>query len=201
MRRTTRTAATAILTALLALPAATGAQPAAEADDEGQWVHVRVDEADGAEVSLNLPISLVDVALAKAAEGRLAEDDLDLGAHGDLSVDDMRRIWRELRDAGDTDFVDVRDGEEHVRVYRRGDRVHVDVDEDGRETVRVRMPASIVDALLSSEGDSLDVPAAARELARSGEREVVRIDDREEGTSVRIWVDRDSSGGEPGGAR
>lgn len=201
MRKTTRTTATAVLTALVAIPAAAVGQPATEADDDERWVHVRVDEADGARVALNLPISLVDVALAKAAEDGFDRDELGLGPESDVSVEDLRRVWGELRDAGDADFVDVRDGEERVRIYRRGDRVHVDVDEDGRETVRVRMPASIVDALLGAEGDRLDLPAAARELARSGEQEVVRIDDRDEGTSVRIWVDRDSSGGEPEGAR
>ena len=99
-------------------------------------------------------------------------------------------MWRELRDADDADFVNVRDEGEHVRIYKRGDRVHVDVDEDGERKVRVELPAAIVDALLGAEGDRLDLPAAARELARAGEQQVVRIDD--EGTRVRIWVDRAS---------
>lgn len=201
MRKTRKTVTSAMLAALVTIPAAAGAQPAPEADDTGQWVHVRVDEADGGEVALNLPISLIDVALGEAAEEGFDADDLRFGPGSDVDVDDLRRIWRELRDAGDTDFVDVRDGDERVRVYRRGDRVHVDVDEDGRETVRIRMPAHIVDALLSGEGDRLDLPAAVRELARSGEQEVVRIDDRDEGTTVRIWVDRDSSGEGAGSVR
>lgn len=166
------------------------AQAEADAAGEASWIHVRVDEADGAQVSLNLPMSLVDVALDAAGEDAFDEDDLRL--EGDVEIDDLRRMWRELRDAGDAEFVDVRDGDEHVRVFRRGDRVFVHVDEDDREKVRIEMPAAIVDALLGTEGDRLDVEAAARELARVGDREMVRIDD--EGTTVRIWVDDSNTG-------
>mgnify|MGYP006290558205 CR=1 FL=1 len=165
-------------------------QDAGAADDS--WVHVRVDEADGAEVAVNLPISLVDVALEASDHEAFDADDLRIDPDGDITVDELRRMWKELRDAGEGEFVNVRDGDERVRVYRRGDRVHVEVDEDGVEKVRVRMPAAVVDALLGAEGDRLDLPAAARELAKIGDREVVRIDD--DGTRVRIWVDRSGAG-------
>lgn len=181
-------AATLVLSA-----GAVQAQEPADAGTDGSWIHVRVDEADGATVDINLPLSLVDVALEIGQkEGHLDPDDLRLGPGGDIEVQDLRRMWTELRDADDADFVNVRDGGEHVRVYKRGDRVHVDVDEDGQEKVRIEMPAAIVDALLGAEGDRLDLPAAARELAQAGEQQVVRIDD--EGTRVRIWVDRVSGG-------
>lgn len=182
---------TTVLATVLALTAATTALPAqesADAETEGSWIHVRVDETDGAKVAINLPMSLVDVALEIGQEEGFDEDDLRLDPEGDVTIEDLRRMWAGLKDAGDAELVEVHDGDEHVRVYKRGDRVHVDVDEDGVETVRVEMPAAIVDALLSGEGDRLDLPAAARELARIGDQEVVRIDD--EGTTVRIWVDR-----------
>jgi len=167
------------------------AQQDAGATDDS-WVHVRVDEADGAEVAVNLPISLVDVALEASDHEAFDPDDIRIDPDGDITVDELRRMWKELRDAGEGEFVNVRDGDERVRVYRRGDRVHVEVDEDGVEKVRVRMPAAVVDALLGAEGDRLDLPAAARELAKIGDHEVVRIDD--DGTRVRIWVDRSGAG-------
>ena len=167
------------------------AQEAADAETAGSWIHVRVDEADGAKVNINLPMSLVDVALEIGQKEGFDEDDLRLDPEGDVTVEDLRWMWSELKHAGDAQLVEVQDGDEHVRVYKRGDRVHVDVDEDGAEKVRIEMPAAIVDALLSGEDDRLDLPAAARELARIGSQEVVRIDD--EGTTVRIWIDQDSA--------
>ena len=169
------------------------AQQAAETAGETRWIHVRVDEAEGAKVNLNLPMSLVEVALEAAGRDAFDSDKLRLDSRGDLKLEDLRRTWRELRDAGDTDLVEVRDGDEHVRVFRRGETVYVHVDEDKDKTVRIEMPASIVDALLASEGDELDFVAAARELARTANQEVVRIDG--DGTSVRIWVDQTSQGG------
>lgn len=175
---------------LLVVPA--GAVQAQETQ-EASWVHVRVDEADGAKVRVNLPISLVDVALEAAGEEGLEDGRLRWDEHGDVTVDDLRRMWRELRDAGDAELVEVQDGEEHVRVYRRGDRLHVHVDEDGEEKVRVEMPTGVADALLGGEGDELDLRAAVRELARRGERDLVRVQDTD--ATVRVWVDARSAQG------
>lgn len=189
---------TKLLTATMIaiLTAGTGAahaQPAPEAEGATHWVHVRVDEADGAKVALNLPISLVEVAVESRLGKEWGPDKLRLDRRGGISLEELRAMWRELRNAGDVDLVEVRDGDEHVRIYRRGETVHVRVDEGDVQKVRVDLPASIVDALLGSDGEGLDLAAAARELARAGSQEVVRIDD--EGTTVRIWVDRTSQGG------
>lgn len=187
---------TAVLAAVLSLSLAAGgvsAQDAATDAAEGSWIHVRVEEDGSENVNINLPVPMIDVALESGVAEELSGD-LRIGPDGDVSVDQLRRMWQELRDAEEADFVDVRDGDERVRVYKRGDRVHVDVDEDDEEKVRVELPASIVDALLGAD-DRLDIAAAARELARAGEQEFVRIDD--DRTRVRIWVDRNagSSGG------
>jgi len=119
-------------------------------------------------------------------------EELELDPGSGIDLDDFRTIWREMRDAGDVEFVRVEDDGGRVRIRREGERVHVHVDEDGRETIRVDVPASLVDVLLGAEGDRLNVRAAARELARSGEHEFIRIDD--EKTRVRVWVDDRSSG-------
>lgn len=189
MRRKTTAAVAAVL---LVCAGSVQAQEATDPDAGDRWIHVRVDEADGAEVDVNLPLSLVDVALEVGQEEGFDGDDLRLDPEGDVTVEDLRRMWTELRAAGDGEFLDVRDGGERIRAYRRGDRVHVDVDEDGQETVRIRMPAAIVDALLAGEDHRLDLPAAARELARVGDSEVVRIRDGE--TRVRVWVDGSNAG-------
>lgn len=178
--------------------AATLAVPTLAHAQESNWVHVRVDEADGAKVRVNLPATMIDVALDIAGERGL-EEDLRFGPDAEVSLDQMRRLWHEMRDAGDAEFVNVQDGDEHVRVFREGDRVFVHVDEGGTEKVRVVMPARVADALLSSEGDTLNLRAALRELAATGSQELVRV--REvDGANVRIWVDDRSDQPDAGGA-
>lgn len=169
------------------------AQEAADTSGQGSWIHVRVEEEGRQKVSLNLPLPLIDVALRNRDDDGFAED-LRLGEKHDVSVEDLRRVWRQVRDAGEAELVNMEDGDGHVRVYKRGDRVHVDVEEDGQEKVRIELPAAIVDALLGGEGDRLDLPAAARELAKAGEGQIVRIDDRDEKTRIRVWVDQESGG-------
>lgn len=177
---------TSLAAALLLSAGAVQAQEAA-ADDAARWVHVRIEEADTTKASINVPVSMIDAVLQSRGKDGFDADDLELGSEGDLGVDDLRRMWKEARDAGDADFVDVRDGDEHVRVYKRDGRLHVKVDEDGKEKVRVDLPASVVDALLGGEGRRLDFQAAARALGDAGQQEVVRIDDG--ASRVRIWVD------------
>lgn len=183
----TKNALLLVAATLLAVPA--GAAKAQEAS----WVHVRVDEADGAKVRVNVPISLVDVALDAAGEDGIAEGHLRLDGEGDLSVEEIRRMWRELRSAGDAELVEVTDGGEHVRVFRRGDHVHVRVDEEGDERVRVQLPVEVADALLGGEGNRLDVRAALRKLADRGDQELVRV--REPDATVRVWIDDRSAQG------
>lgn len=162
--------------------AAPGAQEA-----PASWLHVHVDETDGARVRVNVPVSLVDVALDIAGEEGLEKARIRLDSDDDVTMEDIRRMWRELRDAGDADFVDVRDGDETVRVFVRGRQVHVQVDEDGEEKVRIQMPLDVADTLLGTEGDELDLRGAMEKLARSGSRDLIRVRDHD--ATVRIWLD------------
>lgn len=182
----------ALVSALAVSAGALQAQPASQAQEGAKWIHVRVDEEEGAKVAINLPISLVDVAVDMAKDEAFDKGDFELDRNGKVKIEDLRRMWRELKGAGDAEFVNVQDGDEHVRIYRRGDKVHVQVDEKGQEKVRVELPSSIVDALLSSEGEELNLEAAARELGRIGDQDVVTVND--EGSRVRIWVDSSNTG-------
>lgn len=192
MRKAILTVATA---AMLAVPAAAlhAQQAGADQSQADSWIHIRVDEEDGAKVRVNLPASLAAIAGDMAGKQIAEEGDLEFGAEGEVSLDDIRRMWRELQDAGDADFVEVQEENERVRVYRRGDRVHIDVDEDGEQKVRVRMPAALVDAILGTEGEELNVTAAMEKLARSSHGELVQVQDGK--TSVRIWIDDKSTQG------
>jgi hypothetical protein len=164
------------------------------AQQDASWVHVRIQESDGAQASIDLPVALVEVAMSmmeqKAGERAGTDFDVDIGE--DVQVEDLRRMWNELRDAGDAQFFrSQKDGEE-VRVYREGDRVFIQADGDDK-TVRVQVPVGVVDVLLEGEGETLNLVGAMRALARSGSEDVIEI--REGQKTVRAWVDDQQAGG------
>lgn len=165
---------------------------------DASWIHVRVDEQDGAKVNVNLPFSLIEVAL------ELAQDEIMSGEHGpmrdghisighgdhDLDVADLRRMWSELRASGDAEYVNVQDDGEQVRIYREGDVVYINVSEGDTENVRVQVPFAVVDTLLEGEGDELNLVGAVRQLASSNNGEIISVNDGE--TTVRVWIDTNS---------
>ena len=172
----------------------------AQAQDAG-WIHVRVTEDEGASVNVNLPMSLISVAM-ELAQKHVFDGDMDFGdefdghvrfGHGnDFEVEDIRRMWAELRDAGDADYVQVQDGDENVNIYRRGDTVYIEVDEDAEDKVRLQIPFSVVDVLLDGEGAELNLVGALNEMARSNNGEIIQVNDGD--TTVRIWIDDNPQG-------
>ncbi len=181
---------------------AASASPSIEASAGGSaWLHVRVDETrggksgKGSKVRVNVPLAVVEAALEAAPQkfvekGRIK---IDMGRDDhDLSLQEMRRIWKELKNAGDTELVSVEEEDENVTVARKGDVVQVRVTnaKDG-EQVHVDVPVNLVDAVLSGGEESVDVKAVIRELrARRGD--IVRVTDRD--SAVRIWIDEVAGG-------
>jgi hypothetical protein len=153
------------------------------------WIHVEVDEGGGgdAHVKVNLPLSVVEVVLAAAPEKILNKGRIHLHGDEDIDVQELRRAWSELRKSGDAELVTVENHGATVSVRREGEHVLVDVDErTAGDTVHVRVPVAVVDALFSGEGEELNVKDAIAELG-SLRGDVVRVDDGE--SKVRIWID------------
>lgn len=174
-----------------ALILAAGSVPASvRAGDSSPWLHIRVEESNRAsKVHVNLPLSVVQAALAVAPDRIVSRGQirLDVGRRHDLSVADLRRMWTELRAAGDADIVTVDNEDETVSVSQAGSLVRVQVKEKkGTETVHVEVPARVVDALLAGEGDELDIRGAMAELHKV-RGDVVRVTDKD--STVRIWID------------
>lgn len=162
------------------------------AEEGSPWIHIRVTEHDGsrAKVSVNLPLSVVQVVLDVAPEKIINKGRIRIDHHGhhDLSIADLRRMWKELRDSGDAEFVTFEDGDEHVVVTREGDYFRVDVtdNDDDRETVHVKVPVTVVDALLSGEGEELNLRDALEEL-KDQRGDIVTVEGGD--ADVRIWID------------
>lgn len=197
------------LAALLA-PAVAGAQTS------NAWLHIRVEEAQKAsKVNVNLPMSVVEVALKATPELIEEHGKVHLGDHHGMKLADLRRMWKQLAAVGDAEFVSVESEDENVRVQRKGDLVLVYV--EGRhgahkaaaekpkaeaekgdaakahhapEEVRVELPVSLVDALLSGEGDEVNLQAAVAELQKR-RGDIVRVHDND--SNVRIWIDEQNT--------
>ncbi len=198
----------------LALAALTAALAAAQTNTA--WLHVRVDEAQKAsKVRVNLPMTVVD-AVVKATPDLIEEHGkVNFGEHHGMKLADCRRAWKQLMAVGDAEFVTVESEDENVRVQRKGDLVIVYADHKGHAArpvkaeaeagkpeapakgkgpgeVRIEVPVSLVDALLSGEGEEVNLQAALAEVQKR-RGDIVRVHDTD--ADVRIWIDDQNSQG------
>lgn len=152
-----------------------------------RWIHVRIDDADGAKgrVDIQVPVELVSSLLpaikGKSGHGRIQVD----GSAVDL--DEIRGYWSAVRSAKDGEYVTVRDADADVSVAKRDGYFRVNVDDkDGKGRVRMRIPLPLVDAVLAG-GDAFDFDALGGALAKAPVGELLTVDD--EDSHVRIWID------------
>ncbi len=185
------------LSALLA----TAAAPVA-AQTAMPWLHVRVEEAKQAtRVAVNLPLSVVEAVLRASPAMIEKHGRIHLGREHGVKLHDLRRVWKELAAVGDAELVSVESEDGNVKVQRKGDVVQIFVDQkpkagkDGKkpkggEQVKVEVPVSLVDALLSGEGDEANIEAAVAELSKR-RGDIVRVQDDD--SHVRVWIDEQNT--------
>ena len=179
------TALLLVMTTLVA-SAATIGRPATQQEPE-PWVHVDVTSDGGTDMNLDLPLAAVTAMLALAPETIVQNGELQLGGR-QVPVAAIREMWLELRDVGDVEFVTIQYEGQDVRIARAGEIILVNVsDSDGDdESVRVEIPVPVVDALLSGDGDTLNIGAAIEELSLL-RGELIRV--IESANNIRIWID------------
>jgi hypothetical protein len=159
------------------------------------WVHVRVVDTDDNDerMAINLPLAVVELMLrvvpAQVMEqGRAELKDLPAG----LRLSDVRALWRQLAAAGDAELVSMRHEDQTIHVARRGDQIQVRMtDDDGDQAMSVDVPARVVDALLSGDGEDLNIDAAITEL-RTIRGDLVNLRGNDE-HEVRVWIDESAS--------
>jgi hypothetical protein len=156
------------------------------ASDE-RWIHVRVDDADGAKgrVDIQVPIAMVSSLLPvlKHSHGRGT-----IRVDGDsMDLQEIRGYWTAVRSAKDGEYVTVRDADSDVRLAKRGGYLLINVDDkSGKSRVRMKLPVTLVDAVLDGD-DSIDFEALGGALAKIPAGELLTVDD--EDSHVRIWID------------
>jgi hypothetical protein len=157
----------------------------AAAAESSFWLHVKVDEGDGAKVTVNLPVSILEKAMPMIPAHELNHARIGV-EDADVELEDLRALWQEIKSSPDMTFVTVEDTDEHVRVWKEKQWVYVEVrDGEGAESVDVKIPEGVVDALLA--GEEIDVEAAVRALVDHGAGDFVTV--RDESDTVRVWVD------------
>jgi hypothetical protein len=173
------------------------AATAVAARAEDRWLHIKVDDSGGDNeiVRVNVPLSLAEKVLPCVHAENF--DGGKVRIQGNLNGVDLRQLVEAIRDAGDNEFVTVRDRHEDVRIAKAGGNLLIKVREKQGEskreqsTVDIKVPFTVVQALLSAGKDELDVAAAIRALRAQGNTELVTVNDKTE--SVRIWVDSRSA--------
>jgi hypothetical protein len=186
--------------------------PAVASAQTGAWLHVRVEEAQKAsKVHVNLPMSVVEAFLKASPDIIEKHGHVHLGHEHGVKLADLRKAWKELAAVGDAELVTVESDEENVRIARKGDLVLITVDKaarpkaeaapgakaakaDGPEEVRVEVPVSLVDALLSGEGEEPNIQAAVAELQKR-RGDIVRVKDAD--SNVRVWIDEQNAQSAP----
>lgn len=112
----------------------------------GGVMTVRIDNPSGPDLSIPVPMAVVDAALAT---GEMVFEDihLNLGAYGPM----LREILEVIDDCPDVTFVEVEDGGDHVRVFKEGGTLRVEVKERGRHgiNVTVSLPTRSIARLVS----------------------------------------------------
>lgn len=154
----------------------------AEARNEkrSRTLHVEVNESGGDRVSISVPMGFATAALRIAGTVDLELQDED------IRMEDLRDAWSELRESGESVVLDVKDGSDTVHITNTRGMVRVDVDGEG-ESVKIAVPEQAVDALLSGEGNKLDLAGALGALEAGHVGNIVDIQDG--GDHVRIWID------------
>lgn len=173
-----------------------GALVAAVSQEPGgptPWLHVEIaNDAPGTENGgITLPVGAVMAVLSMAPNTVVENGQLQVGPEHGVSVGALRDVWRELRRVGDSEVVSMQHGNVSVQLELMGERVDVRVaervaEDDKSDVTRVDVPAAVLDALLSGDGETLNIDAALETLSTlRGDIVHVTENDRE----IRVWID------------
>jgi hypothetical protein len=182
----------------------------AQTTSKDQWIHVRVESKDdsGETVRVNVPVDMAVKVLPAIQHEPLHNGKVHIQNHHMDDVD-LKVILEAVRSSKDGEYVTVQSGKDDVRVAKNAGYLYIHVKEkhperevaeesDGKqkrkagksteETVEVKVPMKVVDALLSAGNDELDIVAALHALSsEAGDTELVAVKDST--STVRIWID------------
>ncbi|MCA9754249.1 MAG: hypothetical protein KDA27_00495 [Candidatus Eisenbacteria bacterium] len=158
---------------------------------KGAWIHVRIlgDDDDGDRVSVNMPVQTIATMLPMIESEDLRDGRIRVDGK-EIDGDDLRALWKSIRESEDGVYLNMETKDESVRVAKQGHLLKIEcADEAEGDQVDIQIPIAVVNALLSGEEDELDLLAGLAALEEHGDEiEVTVNDDR---TAIRIWIDDD----------
>lgn len=156
-----------------------------------RWIHVRVQNVKGVSgnVSINLPIELASAALATIPGDQEHHGKFHLQAS--VNGADVRAMLDAVGSSPDGAFVTLERRDKEVSVAKEGRRLVIKIADKPvsnhlSKTVDIKVPVSVVRALVAQNSNDLDVNAGIRALASEGELDVTMNNEKE---TVRIWTD------------
>ena len=158
---------------------------------KGAWVHVRIlgDGVEGDRISINMPLQTVAMMLPMIESEDLKEGRIRIDGK-EFDGQDLRALWKSIHDAADGEFLTMETKSEKVRVAKKGHMLTIEVEDDADgDRVDIRVPLAVVDALLSGEGDELDLLAGLEAMETHGQDIEVTVNDEQ--TAIRSWIDDD----------
>jgi hypothetical protein len=163
------------------------------------WLHVKVDNTEGKQehVRVNVPLSLAEKVLPAIQVNKMHNGRVQFGRDKNVSID-PHTLVEAVRNTADGVFVTVESNDEEVRVAKEGGYLLVRVrpgrkpsSDHKQESVDVKLPMDVVEALLSGGRDEIDILAGIRALAKHQDSTLVSVTDNKQ--TVRIWVDSKNS--------
>lgn len=149
-------------------------------------VLVDVHEAGGHRIVLPVPLALAQGALHFAPEEAKFVEVPEGGEY----LPHLARAIDELEEAPDGPFVDVRDGGDHVVIFKEDGALHVRVSEGGKTKVQLQLSfASAEAALRAYDGETgrLETSGLLAALTSMPRGEVVHVRDGRDEVSIRMW--------------
>lgn len=193
--------------AFLALSTLPSVAQAAQSTKGDRWLHVRVVSKDssGDTVRVNVPLELAIKILPSINQRHLHGGRVEI-CETHMDDIDLRALLEAVRTTKDGEFVTVQGRDDEVRVAKENGYLLVHVRErkgerkrergegknDREHRAEVRVPMTVVNALLSGGKNELDLVAAMHALAEHPDTELVTVQDEE--STVRIWLDSKNTG-------
>jgi hypothetical protein len=151
-------------------------------------LHVEVTDEDTGDMRMNLhlPLDSIDAIL------EILHEEVDFDVHQDFRHHgmDLRKLYLALRDQDLSNFLEVNDGGDHVRIWKDDEafQVLVEREDEPRPVAKVYLPLQVMDALFSGPDEAmLNFSAALEELRNLAPLTLVEANDDHE--TVRVWVD------------
>ena len=139
-------------------------------------------------VKVNIPLSLIEVVADAINEEELVDMEEILAEINHEGVD-LRKLWEGVKQLGPTDFVEIKDHGEHVKVWKDHDSFRITVTDDGSSEpkVLVTFPLMIVDTILGDGTRPITLDNIVKALKQAGPMQFVEVHDN--GEHVKIWLE------------